>query len=107
MGKYLTKREFEYKSGLFAALGINKKDVVGKNFEQLFKLISKQYRTLSLKCHPDKSQNNSKEVKDENDKKFQILDDTKKRLNKYILPLQKEQGSLIIPSEHEEFLSTL
>ncbi|WP_339046965.1 J domain-containing protein [Candidatus Mesenet endosymbiont of Phosphuga atrata] len=107
MGKYLTKREFEYKSDLFEALGIKKEDAVGKNFEQLSQLIGKQYRTLSLKCHPDKFQNSSKEVKDENDKKFQILDDAKKRLSKYILPLQKEQGSLIIPSEYEEFLSIL
>ncbi|WP_339045811.1 hypothetical protein [Candidatus Mesenet endosymbiont of Agriotes lineatus] len=107
MGKYLTKREFEYKSSLFAALGIKKEDAVGKNFAQLSKLIGKQYRTLSLECHPDKFQNSSKEVKDENDKKFQILDDTKKRLNKYILPLQKERGSLIISSEYEEFFSIL
>ncbi|GHM58370.1 MAG: hypothetical protein sL5_04870 [Candidatus Mesenet longicola] len=62
MGKYLTKREFECKDNLFRVLGVEKEDAVGKNFAQLFQLIGKQYRTLSLKCHPDKGGSNEKMI---------------------------------------------
>ncbi|BET35697.1 MULTISPECIES: hypothetical protein [Wolbachia] len=54
MGYKLRKREYDYNESLFKEIGIQVQEVEGCNFLEISNIIAKNYRRLSIKCHPDK-----------------------------------------------------
>lgn len=97
MGKYLTKREFEYKRDLFEVLGIKEEDAVGKNFEQLLKIIEQNRKQLAFKCHTDKGDRDSEKIK--------TLNGSKDKLEKYIQNLKDYGKNGILATEAEAFIT--
>ncbi|XGA07938.1 MAG: hypothetical protein U0X86_000068 [Wolbachia endosymbiont of Xenopsylla cheopis] len=89
MGHSLKEEEFNYKKELFANLGIEKLNAIGKAYEALRQLIEGSFKKLVLNYHPDKNSNATKEEKDILKEKTQKLIEDRKNLSKYIIPLQK------------------
>ncbi|WP_265023103.1 J domain-containing protein [Wolbachia endosymbiont (group B) of Ischnura elegans] len=66
-------------------------EVEGRNFLEISNIIAKNYRRLSIKCHPDKPGGS--------DEKMQALNRNKAALLQYIKPLSGKNQGLIIPEE--------
>ncbi|RDD33609.1 molecular chaperone DnaJ [Wolbachia endosymbiont of Cylisticus convexus] len=99
MGYKLRKREYDYNESLFKELGIETQEVEGRNFLEISNIIAKNYRRLSIKCHPDKSGGS--------DEKIQALNRNKAALLQYIKSPNKKNRGLIIPEETRRCLQLI
>ena len=99
MGYKLRKREYNYNESLFKEIGIQVQEVEGRNFLEISNIIAKNYRRLSIKCHPDKPGGS--------DEKIQALNRNKAALLKYIKPLSEKNQGLIIPEELKRYLQSI
>lgn len=91
MGYKLRKREYNYNESLFKEIDIQVQEVEGRNFLEISNIIAKNYRRLSIKCHPDKTGGS--------DEKIKALNRNKAALLQYIKPLSGKNPGLIIPEE--------
>lgn len=99
MGYKLRKREYNYNESLFQKIGIQVQEVEGRNFLEISNIIAKNYRRLSIKCHPDKTGGS--------DEKIQALNRNKAALLQYIKPLSGKNQGLIIPEELKRYLQSI
>lgn len=99
MGYKLRKREYDYNESLFKEIGIQVQEVEGCNFLEISNIIAKNYRRLSIKCHPDKPGGS--------DEKIQALNRNKAALLQYIKPLSGKNQGLIIPEELKRYLQSI
>ncbi|CCE77297.1 MULTISPECIES: hypothetical protein [Wolbachia] len=99
MGYKLRKREYDYNESLFKEIGIQVQEVEGRNFLEISNIIAKNYRRLSIKCHPDKPGGS--------DEKIQALNRNKAALLQYIKPLSGKNRGLIIPEELKRCLQSI
>ncbi|WP_395461228.1 molecular chaperone DnaJ [Wolbachia endosymbiont (group B) of Ablattaria laevigata] len=99
MGYKLRKREYDYNESLFKEIGIQVQEVEGRNFLEISNIIAKNYRRLSIKCHPDKPGGS--------DEKIQALNRNKAALLQYIKPLSGKNQGLIIPEELKRYLQSI
>ncbi|AGJ98995.1 Putative dnaJ domain protein [Wolbachia endosymbiont of Drosophila simulans wNo] len=99
MGYKLKKREYDYNESLFKEIGIQVQEVEGRNFLEISNIIAKNYRRLSIKCHPDKTGGS--------DEKIQALNRNKAALLQYIKPLSGKNKGLIIPEEWKRYLQSI
>ncbi|WP_264377586.1 molecular chaperone DnaJ [Wolbachia endosymbiont (group B) of Philonthus cognatus] len=99
MGYKLRKREYDYNESLFKEIGIQVQEVEGRNFLEISNIIAKNYRRLSIKCHPDKPGGS--------DEKIQALNRNKAALLQYIKPLSGKNRGLIIPEELKRYLQSI
>ncbi|MGL9759385.1 MAG: molecular chaperone DnaJ [Wolbachia sp.] len=99
MGYKLRKREYNYNESLFKEIGIQVQEVEGRNFLEISNIIAKNYRRLSIKCHPDKPGGSNE--------KIQALNRNKTALLQYIKPLSEKNRGLIIPEESKRYLQSI
>ena len=75
----LTNQEFRDNANLFDILGIEAKQVVDKNYEELSAILKKQHKKLILVNHPDKGGDKNR---------FDQIYKAYQELKKYIEPLE-------------------
>ncbi|UIP91473.1 hypothetical protein IYZ83_004930 [Wolbachia pipientis] len=95
----LRKREYNYNESLFKEIDIQVQEVEGRNFLEISNIIAKNYRRLSIKCHPDKTGGS--------DEKIKALNRNKAALLQYIKPLSERNKGLIIPEEFKRYLQSI